>query len=138
MHFSKPSQGSKWAITMRPVSIESFMLLFFLIKNFLGPSIFLMQKRNHAVLRCSEKSNFKQKVSARVAQRKIKSSPRKYVRGTQFRFWPMENIFQTYKPIKIFTYKTTENNCWVLRAISSQRIYCKLNKGLHHWCLTDS
>ena len=28
-------QGSKWAITMNPISIESTLLLFFLIQNFL-------------------------------------------------------------------------------------------------------
>ena len=39
MHFSKPLQGSKLAITMRPVSIELTLLLFFLIKNFLGYSL---------------------------------------------------------------------------------------------------
>ena len=35
MHFSKSLQGSKCAITMRPVSIESTLLLFLLIHNFL-------------------------------------------------------------------------------------------------------
>ena len=34
--FSKSLQGSKGAITMRPVSIESTLLLFLLIQNFLG------------------------------------------------------------------------------------------------------
>ena len=36
MHFSKSLWGSKLAITMRPVSIESTLLLFLLIQNFLG------------------------------------------------------------------------------------------------------
>ena len=35
MHFSKSLQGSKSAITMLPVSIESTSLLFLLIENFL-------------------------------------------------------------------------------------------------------
>ena len=35
MHFSKSFQGSKLTVTMRPVSIELTLLLFFLIKNFL-------------------------------------------------------------------------------------------------------
>ena len=35
MHFSKSLQGSKLTVTMRPVSIELTLLLFFLIKNFL-------------------------------------------------------------------------------------------------------
>ena len=35
MDFSKSLQGSKSAITMRPVSIESNLLLFLLIQNFL-------------------------------------------------------------------------------------------------------
>ena len=36
MHISKSLQGSKSAITMHPVSIESTLLLFPLIKNFLA------------------------------------------------------------------------------------------------------
>ena len=36
MRFSKSLQGSKCAITMRPISIESTLLLFLLIQNFLG------------------------------------------------------------------------------------------------------
>ena len=35
MHFSKSFQGSEWAITMHPVSIESTLLLFLLIQDFL-------------------------------------------------------------------------------------------------------
>ena len=35
MHFSKSLQGSKWATTMRPISIESTLFLFLLIHNFL-------------------------------------------------------------------------------------------------------
>ena len=34
MHFLKSLQGSKWAITMSPVSIESTLSLFLLIENF--------------------------------------------------------------------------------------------------------
>ena len=36
MYFSKLFQGSKSTITIRPVSIESTLLLFLLISNFLG------------------------------------------------------------------------------------------------------
>ena len=36
MDFSISLQGNKSAITMRPGSIESTLLLFLLIKNFLG------------------------------------------------------------------------------------------------------
>ena len=35
MYFSKLLEGSKLAVTMRPVSIESTLLLFLLIYNFL-------------------------------------------------------------------------------------------------------
>ena len=43
MHFLKLLKGSKWAITMHPISIESTLLLFLLIKNFLGGTKKLLQ-----------------------------------------------------------------------------------------------
>ena len=44
MHFSKSLEGSKSAITMRPVSIETTLLLFLLIQNFLGLCILTTHK----------------------------------------------------------------------------------------------
>ena len=45
---------------------------------------------------CCGKSIFKEKISTRVNQRKIKSSSKKYVTRTWFKFWSMKNIF--WKP----------------------------------------
>ena len=44
MHFSKSLEGSKSAITMRPVSIQTTLLLFLLIQNFLGLCILTTHK----------------------------------------------------------------------------------------------
>ena len=45
---------------------------------------------------CCGKSIFKEKISTRVNQRMIKSSSKKYVTRTWFKFWPMKNIFFFY------------------------------------------
>ena len=45
-------------------------------------------------IQLDKKQNFKQKISARVHQKKIKSSLKEYVMWKQFKFWPMENIFR--------------------------------------------
>ena len=39
VHFSTSLQRSKWTINMRLVSVESTLLLFLLIKNFLGETV---------------------------------------------------------------------------------------------------
>ena len=41
-----------------------------------------MQQGNYNLLGCNEKSNFKFKMSARVIQKKIKSSSKEYVRNS--------------------------------------------------------
>ena len=43
---------------------------------------------------CSEKSNFKQKVSTRVDQNNVENSRKKYVTWTCFKFWPVIDIFR--------------------------------------------
>ena len=43
---------------------------------------------------CSEKSNFKQKVSTTYNQEKIKRRSKKYATRTRLKFWPMKNIFR--------------------------------------------
>ena len=45
-------QGNKWAITMRPVSIESTLLLFLLIKNFCG------SKESNETQEAKKRNNF--------------------------------------------------------------------------------
>ena len=48
---------------------------------------------------CSGKSNFKQKTSTRVNQRKIKSSSQEYVRRTWVIFWLKKKFSENYVPI---------------------------------------
>ena len=48
MHFSKSRQGSKSAVTMLPVSIESTQLLFLLIQSFLGMKQNISKQRDIA------------------------------------------------------------------------------------------
>ena len=53
MHFSKSLQGSKKAITMRPVPIELTLLLFLLIQKFLDLPKTMFQKQFHIYLKKS-------------------------------------------------------------------------------------
>ena len=50
----------------------------------------------------------------RVDKKKIKSSRKEHVIRTCFKFWPMKNIFENYKPMRVWhwrVYKFTENYC---------------------------
>ena len=52
--------------------------------------------------------------TTRVDKKKIKSSRKEHVIRTCFKFWPMKNIFENYKPMRVWlwlVYKFTENYC---------------------------
>ena len=61
MHFSKLLEGRKSAITMRPVSIESTLLLFLLIQNFLGNNNLKVIGEHY--LNCVKELNFIHRVT---------------------------------------------------------------------------
>ena len=78
---------------------------------------------------CIEKSNFKQKLSTRVNQKKIKSSWNEYVLWTCFTFNQSETFSENYMPKWVWlwlVYKTTKINCclWLLTEfIPTQKRY---------------
>ena len=45
-------------------------------------------------MQLDEKWNFKQKISTRVHQKKIKSLSKEYAMWKHFKIWPMKKIFQ--------------------------------------------
>ena len=51
----------------------------------------------YVFLWCSEKSNFKQKISTRVNQKNIISLWKEYDAWRWFKFWPIKNIFRKLK-----------------------------------------
>ena len=80
----------------------------FLLEYVFTHSISLMLQGNHNFLRCSEKSNFKQKISTRVVPEKTKSLWKEYF-DLNFDQW--EIFSDNYKSIRVFVYKINENNC---------------------------
>ena len=65
-----------------------------------------------SLMQLGEKWNFKQKILARVHQKKITSSSKGYVMWKHFKIWPMKNIFPNQKHIIVWLwlgYKTNEH-----------------------------
>ena len=58
----------------------------------------------HSISLMRWESNFKQKISTRVIQKKIKMSWKEYVKWRCFKFWPMKNIFWKQKSQQEFGY----------------------------------
>ena len=92
-----------------------------------------MQPKDYIFFACSEKSNFKQKMSARVTQNKIKNSSKEYVRNAL-------KILTNYEPIADFVHKITKINCHLchfaefiqtqkrcMAGILSKNFSCELN-----------
>ena len=81
-----------------------------------------MQPKDYIFFGCSEKSNFKQKMSARVTQNKIKNSSKEYVRNAL-------KILTNYEPIADFVYKITKINC---HFASFRRVHSN-SKEMYGW-----
>ena len=83
--------------TSENVSGFAFFHRLFPLKYVFACSIFFIQTLN--------------KISTRVIQKKTKSSSKKMSQESALKFDQRETVFEKYKPIGVFIYKITENNC---------------------------